>query len=79
MIKFYQFLKNLMEINDRKSVHDDLRKYDYLAKEDAFIEITEWTNGEGWDISIDDKIFTLTTGQLEAINYLTKTLDYDRH
>lgn len=78
MIKFYQFLKNLMEINDRKSIHDDLRKYDYLAKEDTFIEVTKWTNGEGWDISIDDKILTLTIGQLEAINYLTKTLEYDR-
>ena len=65
---------------DSLSVDYALAKYKYyLAKEDAFIEVTEWTNGEGWDISIDDKIFTLTSGQLEAINYLTKTLEYDRH
>lgn len=64
-----------MEKHNRKSVFDYLRKYCYLAKEEDFIEITKWTNGEGWDISINDKIFSLTDGQLRAINYLTMTLD----
>lgn len=45
-----------MEISQRKSIHDDLRKYDHLAKDHSFIEITEWANGEGWDIAIDDRI-----------------------
>lgn len=36
-----------MERANRKSVNDNLRKYDYLAKKDDFIEVTEWTNGEG--------------------------------
>ena len=65
-----------MESNKRKSVHDDLNTYDYLAKKDDFIEVTEWTNKEGWDIAINDKIISLTEGQLNAINYLTKYLDY---
>lgn len=65
-----------MESSKRKSVHDDLNIYDYLAKKDDFIEVTEWTNGEGWDITINDKIISLTEGQLNAINYLTKYLDY---
>lgn len=65
-----------MESNKRKSVHDDLNIYDYLAKKDDFIEVTEWTNGEGWDITINDRIISLTEGQLNAINYLTKHLDY---
>lgn len=64
--------------NTRKSISDKLKKYCCLAKEDGFIEITEWTNGEGWDISINDKLFTLTRGELDAINYLTKTLDLNR-
>lgn len=67
-----------MNRDTRKSISEDLVKFDYLAKKDAFIEITEWTNGEGWDITIDDKIFQLTYGELEAINYLTKTLEYDK-
>lgn len=49
-----------MERANRKSVNDNLRKYDHLAKKDDFIEVTEWTNGE-----------------LDAIDYLTKGLDYD--
>ena len=65
-----------METVKRKSVNDNLQKYDYLAKDYEFIEVTEWRNGEGWDISINDKIIQLTMGQLDAINYLTKALEY---
>ena len=65
-----------MEKVKRKSVNDNLQKYDYLAKDYEFIEVTEWRIGEGWDISINDKIIQLTVGQLDAINYLTKSLDY---
>jgi hypothetical protein len=64
--------------NTRKSISDKLKKYCYLAKEDNFIEITEWTNGEGWDISINDKLFSLTRGEVDAISYLTKTLDLNQ-
>lgn len=68
-----------MDINKRNSIHDKLCVYDYLAEKSSFIEVTEWTNGEGWDITIDDKHFSLTDGQLKAINYLTQSLDYDQH
>lgn len=66
-----------MTKSERKSVYDDLNKYDILAKEHSFIEVTEWTNGEGYDIHIDEQMFSLTHGQLEAINYLTKVLEYE--
>lgn len=66
-----------MEFNSRKSVNDKLKKYDYLAKDEDYIEIVEWTNGEGYDITInDDKIISLTGGQIDAINYLVKSLEY---
>ena len=67
-----------MEFVNRKSISDKLTKYDYLAKDDDFIEVTEWTNGEGYDIVINDKIISLTDGQLDAINYLTKSLEYSK-
>lgn len=67
-----------MEITNRKSINDKLTKYDCLAKDDDFIEVTEWTNGEGYDIVINDKIISLTAGQLDAINYLTKSLEYSK-
>ena len=66
-----------MEFNSRKSISDNLKKYDYLAKDEDYIEVTEWTNGEGYDITInDDKIISLTEGQINAINYLVKSLEY---
>ena len=65
-----------MERANRKSVNDNLRKYDHLAKKDDFIEVTEWTNGEGWDVTINEKQLLLTRGELEAIEYLTRSLDH---
>ena len=66
------------ELIQRKSINDNLRKYDHLAKENSFIEITEWGNGEGWDITIDDRMISLTWGQLDAIQYLTLALQYQK-
>jgi len=70
------FIKN-MNIENRRSISDDLTKYDYLAKKDDFIEVTEWTNGEGYDISLNEKVISLSKGQLNAINYLINALDYE--
>lgn len=69
-----------MEIYKRKSINDKLSKYTYSAKDNSsYIEITEWKNGEGWDIDIDGrKLFSLTFGELEAINYLVKALDIEQ-
>lgn len=67
-----------MEFNSRKSVNDKLKKYDYLAKDNDIIEVIEWTNGEGYDIIINDKIISLTNGQIDAINYLIKSLEYSK-
>lgn len=68
-----------MEFNKRTSVKDDLRKYDHLANKDSIIQVTQWANGEGWDISIDDEsVISLTWGQLDAINYLTNTIQFQK-
>ena len=66
-----------MEFVNRKSVHDDLKKYDYLAEDNDFIGITEWTNGEGIDVTINDTLISLTYGQLEAIYHLQNALKYN--
>ena len=66
-----------MKIHRRKSINDEQQKYEPVKNKSSFIEITEWTNGEGWDIAINEKMFNLTYGELEAINYLTKALDYE--
>lgn len=65
-----------MKFNSRKSITDKLKKYDYLAKDNEYIEVIEWTNGDGYDIIINDKIISLTSGQIDAINYLVRSLEY---
>ena len=68
-----------MESYKLNSIRENLRKFDYLAKEHDYIEVTEWRNGEGWNIDLNGTVIQLTNGQLKAINYLTQTLDlYDR-
>lgn len=72
-----------MKIQNRKSISDKLEKYCYCSNGDNdFIEVTQWTNGEGIDITINangqDKSFSLTYGELEAINYLKMSLDYQK-
>ena len=66
-----------MKIYNRKSVRKKKKKYDYLSKEDDFIEVTEWFNGEGISITINMNTFELTFGQLDAINYLSQALKYE--
>lgn len=67
-----------MEINITKEISSRLKTFDYLAKDSDYISVTEWSNGEGWTINLKDKLFDLTIGELEAINYLTKSLEYDK-
>lgn len=67
-----------MEVCNRKSVMANLKDFDYLSKEHDYIEVTQWNNGEGWDIFINEKHISLTYGQLEAINYLTKHLELSK-
>ena len=65
-----------MEYTNRKSVSTNLKNYDHLAKEHSFVQVTEWDNGEGWDIIFDEKVIALTRGQVDAIIHLTMSLDY---
>jgi hypothetical protein len=48
-----------------------LNKYCHHAKENSFIEVSEWENGEGIDVTLNDKIISLSWGELDAINVLT--------
>lgn len=67
-----------MEFNKRKTVFDNLNKYDYICDKDDFIEVTEWTNGEGYDISFKNRTIQLTTGELDAIKYLVDSLQFHK-
>lgn len=62
-------------IKDRKSVNADLNDFCYLAKPHDFIEVTNWSNLDGYDITIGEKQITLTVGELDAIKALVKKLN----
>lgn len=59
-----------VEFNKRKTVSVPLRDYCHMAKVGDVIEVTEWTNGEGWDISRENTTISLTMGELQAITVL---------
>ena len=63
------------KIENLKSITCDLKVFDYLAKDYDYITVTEWPNGEGWDIYIGESHIGLTMGQLQAINVLTSAID----
>jgi hypothetical protein len=67
-----------MKINNRKAIFTELKEYCHLAEEHDFIEVTEWTNGEGFDVSMSNKlgntIFQITYGEFKVLKKLVKTL-----
>ena len=64
-----------MKFHRRPSVYTNLKQYCYHAKADDVVEVSEWVNGEGWDINIgENKMISLTHGELQAIEVLTKVV-----
>lgn len=64
-----------MQIKNRKSICTELNKFCHLQKDHAYIEVTEWSSGEGYDIDLDGRHFRVTHGELTAINMLITMLD----
>ena len=63
----------MIEINERTAKFTELKPYDMFAKPDDYMEVCEWSNGEGVDVNINsngDQRFSLTWGQWEALNAL---------
>lgn len=63
------------KIERLRSITAKTKTFDYIAKESDYISVTEWSNGEGWDISLNDKMIGISRGMLEAINFLTTAVD----
>jgi len=63
----------------RLAVFATLSQFDAFAKEDDFIEVAQWKNGEGFDVTINnnhrDTLVQLTYGEFDAIKKLVKALD----
>ena len=59
-----------IETYTRKARFAELKAYDSFADKDDFMELCEWHNGEGFDVTIDNRHFSLTWGQWECLQVL---------
>jgi hypothetical protein len=63
----------------RKAVHTDLVEYCLMANKGDIIEVTEWANGEGYDVSIctgsNVNNFYITYGQYKALKAIIKEMN----
>jgi hypothetical protein len=62
----------------RNAAFAETKQFCYLSKEHDYIEITEWHNGEGWDINLSgstEQTIAITHGQFDAIKKLIKQLN----
>jgi len=64
----------MIEVNKRKAVFSEIKGYCIHAGDNDFIEVTNWSNGEGYDICIDRKNggekFSLTYGEFDLLTVL---------
>jgi hypothetical protein len=59
--------------NTRKSLFASLEGA--YHKEGDFIEVTEWSNGEGYDVTINEKQFSLHFTEYEALKKIIKKFE----
>ncbi len=59
--------------NDRRALMTTLNDAWHEAHD--FIEVTEWSNGEGWDIAINEKHFQLHFTEWDVLKKLIKKFD----
>jgi hypothetical protein len=77
-LKNEQMSKQKFKTELRKSIFSGIGEYCCLSKEHDYIEITEWTNGEGFDIDIQHEgkqKMSITWGQFKLLKKLVKQLE----
>lgn len=63
-----------IKVDQRRAVFAELKAYCMHSGDHDYMEVTEWSNGEGFDIAIDRKRgsekFSLTHGEWELLQVL---------
>ena len=68
-----------MDYVKKKCIIDNLKKYSPQSDENEFIEVSEWVNGEGYDININDnKRISLSYDEYSAVTHLISCLQNER-
>ena len=67
-----------MEINHRSSINVNLKQCIPFNgyKDHDYMEVTVWTNGEGYDISTSEQTFSISEDELSLLNYLVASFKY---
>jgi hypothetical protein len=61
----------------RKAIFTELEDFCHFANKGDYIEVTEWYNGEGFDVEVYGKLssrFQLTWGEYDALKKVIKKL-----
>ena len=63
-----------IEVSQRRAVFAELGNYCMHSGEHDYMEVTQWSNGEGFDINIDrrrgSEKFSLSYGEWELLSVL---------
>lgn len=59
-----------IETYNRKARFSELKPYDHFASTADFMEVCEWHNGEGFDVTINNRVVSFTLGQWECLQVL---------
>jgi hypothetical protein len=63
-----------IEVSKRRAIFAELKGYCHLSSDNDYMEVTEWSNVEGYDVCIDRKSggekFSLTYGEVELLMVL---------
>lgn len=69
----------MSRIYSRKTIFEELNAYCLMSRKGDFIEVTEWKNGEGFDVAISSKwserIVQMTWGEFELLRKLVSVLN----
>lgn len=75
---------NQIKSHNRRAAHADLKEFCIFAMgknsdKGYFVEVTEWSNGEGYDIIADGvdgkRTISLTCGEYDAIKKCIKAIE----
>ena len=56
-----------IESYDRGCKFSPIKPYCHMAKPDDFMEVIRWRNEEGFDVVVNDKIYSFTDGQFDCL------------
>jgi hypothetical protein len=63
-----------IKFNQKLAVISEIKNYCYLAEDGDLMELTEWSNGKGFDLCIDRKNhlerFSMTYGEFNLLEVL---------